>query len=309
MSHGLLLACAMLCAALLAAPAAMANAVAAGSDPQGDASDSSPGRDITAAALAYDRRTGTIRGGVALRGAPDAGARAFVTVMAGVWTAAGCDAYPQLALSSFTTESLARWTRFDAPGPPAAQGDAAKADAGELQTFEATDPALAGRPVDCIAAVLTDPADATVVYDIAGPFRFQPRPELAATLGRAPSSLKPGQTRTVRLTLHNPGDAPTGRLRLSVARQRGLTATAPKTVASLRPGQRRSVAVKVRLSSRARSATPLRITAVAGKLRVRQEATLYLRRPPQDDATSGSSVCAGYAPVFGGVGDIVTYPC
>lgn len=303
-------ACAVLACCLLAAPAAHADYIAAGRDAEGDATDPSAGRDITVAALGYDRRTGTVRGGVALRGAPTDGSRAFVSVSAGVRTPTGCDGYPAFNLSSFTTDPVVRWTRFDAPGPPAAAGDAEKGEAaGELQKFEVVDPALAGRAVDCITAVVTDPADPRNVYDSAGSFTFEPLPELGAELGRTPSGLTPGRTRTIRLTLRNPGDAATGRIRLSVERKRGLTARFSRKVKSLNAGQRRTVRIKVSLSGRAKTATPLRVTATAGKLRVRQQATLYLRKPPEGGGDSGSGVCAGYAPVFGGVGEIVTYPC
>lgn len=305
-------ACAVLAAGLVAAPAAHGNYIAAGTDPQGDATDPSPARDITVGALGYDRQTGTVRGGVALRAAPTDASRAYVSVLAGVRTPGGCDGYPAIVVSSFTTDSLARWTRFDGAGPPAAAGDALKdGSGGMLQKFEVTDRALAGRAIECLTAVVTDPADPTRVYDSAGPFRFEPLPELGARLGRIPSALEPGQTRTIRLTLRNPGDASTGRIRLSVGRRPGLSANVPKTVKALKPGQRRTVRISVSLSPRARTATPLRVTARAGKLRVRERATLYLRKPPKrgGDDGSGSGVCAGYSPVLGGVGGIVAYPC
>jgi len=295
---------------MLTAPPARATFIAAGTDARADAADPSPARDITAAALGYDRDTGAIRGGVALRGAPDEASRAFVSLHAGVRTPSGCEGYPQVHLASFTTTSPARWLRFDAPGPPAAEGDAARGDPGELQTFEVTDRALAGRRLTCITAVVADPADPNRVFDSVGPLTLEPLPELAARLGRVPSSLSPGRTRTIRLTLRNPGDAATGRIRLSVDRRRGLTVSAPRAVASLRAGQRRTVRLRVRLSTRARTSTPLRVKVTAGKLRVTERATLYLRRPPRGGGgESGGGVCAGYAPVLGGVGEIVTYPC
>lgn len=300
---------AAIAAGLLAAPAADANVIAAGEDPANDAIEAS--RDITTAALAYDRETGTIRGGVALRGAPTDATRAFVSIFAARRTPAGCDGDPQIGLSSFTTDAIARWIRIDAPGSITAQGDATKGGSDDqLQRFEVTDPALAGAAVDCITAVITDPADPNVVYDSSGPFAFTARPELAVRLAPVRRALTPGKTRTVRLTLRNPGDAPTGRIRLRVAGARGLSAKASRSVASLRAGQQRTVAIKVRLGSRARDETPLRVTAAAGDLTVQARTTLSLHKPPAPDGgTSGSNVCVGYAPVFGGVGEIVTYPC
>jgi len=302
-----------LAAGLLAAPAADANFIAAGPDGRGDGADASPGRDIAVVALSYDRRRGLLRGGVALRGEPTDASRAFVSLFAGRRTSGGCDGYPAIGLSSFTTDALARWTRFDAAGPPAASGDAPKQrPGGELQKFEVAARALAGRALDCVTAVVTDPADPRTVYDSAGPFAFEPRPELAARLGRAPSALRPGRTGTVRLTVRNPGDAATGRIRVAVGRARGLTARAPRAVASLRPGQRRTVAIRVGLSRRAKASTPLRVTATAGRLRVRAATTLSLRKPPRGGGGGGgdgSSVCASYAPVFGGVGSVVAFPC
>lgn len=308
----LCVACAVLAAGLLVAPAAQANYLAGGSDPAGDASDPSPARDIVAAALAYDRRAGTLRGGVLLRGAPDDASRAFVTVFAAVRTSSGCEGYPQIGVSSFTTDPVVRWTRFDGAGPPTASGDGDKDDTrGEVQMLEVRDRALAGRDIECVTAVLTDPADPNRVYDRAGPFALKGLPELGAKLGRTPPALEPEKKRTVRLTLHNPGDAATGRIRLSISPRRGLTAKAPRTVKALEPGQRRTVAITVGLSRGAKHATPLRITATAGKLRVRDEATLYLDKPADDGAGDDGAynVCASYTPSLGGVGEIVTYPC
>jgi hypothetical protein len=307
-----LLAAGALLVGLLAAPAADANFIAAGPDARGDAADASPGRDIAVVALSYDRRRGMLRGGVALRGAPDDAAKAFVSLLAGTRTATGCDGAPAISLSSFTTDALARWTRFDAAGPPAAAGDARKERAaGELQKFEVSERALAGHDLDCVTAVLTDPADPHVVYDSAGPFAFEPLPELAARLAGPRSALRPGQTRTVGLTLRNPGDAATRRIRVSVGRARGLTARAPRFAAALRAGQRRTVPIRVSLSRRAKTTTPLKVTATAGRLRVRADVTLSLVKPPPPggDGGDGSSVCASYAPVLGGIGSIVTFPC
>ncbi|WP_425280451.1 NEW3 domain-containing protein [Patulibacter medicamentivorans] len=290
-------------------PAAQANFLAAGPDPAGDATDPSPGRDVVGAALAYDRRAGTVRGGVALRGAPTGTSGATIAIIAGVRTPAGCTAYPAIGLSSPTTGAGAEWSRFDAAGPPAATGQAAKDGAGTaVQMIEVADAALAGRAVDCIEAGLADPADPRRLYDSTGPLTLKPRPQLAAKLGRPPAAMRLGQKRKIRLTLRNGGDASTGRLKLSIARQPGLTARAARTVKALKAGQRRTVSVEVTLGRRAKATTPLRVTVTAGDLRVRETASLY-RRKRSGGSGSGTGTCASYAPVLGGVGDVVVAPC
>jgi hypothetical protein len=281
--------------ALSAAPA-HANFLAIGQDTAGDAPH--PGRDIVAVGLSYDRRAGHLRGGVKLAGTPTADVPANLTLFAGHRTPTGCNGYPAIGFGTQTDLAGADWVRLDAPqSPPGARGHADKLYEAEAEEYEATATALAGRRPDCIIAQLNQPGDPAVVYDVAGPFALRALPELAAKLGSLSKALRPGRTRTVRLTLRNPGDASTGRLRLSAARARGLTVRMPRSLPALRAGAKRTVAVKVRLSQRARSSTLLRFTAT-GKdgLRARAEGSLYKRTPPSGAGgrRSSSKLCFKY---------------
>lgn len=273
-----------------ASPAA-ANFLAVGEDPVGDAADPHPARDIVAVAFSYDRRTGHLRGGVRLGGAPSGDAAANLTIFAGHKTATGCNGYPAIGFGTQTDLTGAAWVRLDAPGAqPGATGRATKVYEAEAEEYEATARALAGKRPDCVIAQLNQPGDTAVVYDTAGPFALRGLPELDARLGKLPSRLQPGQTRTVRATLRNLGDASTGRVRLAASKARGLTVRLPRTVPALRAGARRTVALTVTLSSRARTSTTLRLTATgAGGVRARDEGRLYLRKPAPAGGGGGTS--------------------
>lgn len=117
--------------------------------------------------------------------------------------------------------------------------------------------------------------------------------------------MKPNRTRKIRVTVSNPGDAPTGRVRLAVGKARGMTVRMPRRVASFRPGARRTVALQVTLNRRARTHTTLKVTATAkNKLRASIEDELYLskasRKPPSSGGggggggDTGSKLCFRY---------------
>lgn len=272
-----------------AASPASANFVATGHDPAGDSLDPHPGRDIVAVALTYDRRTGRLQGGVRLRGEARGDAPANLTLFAGTRTATGCDGYPAIGFATQTDLRGADWVRLRAAGaPPAGTGTATKSFEGAGEGYEATAGMLRAVRPNCVVAQLNEPGNPAVVYDVAGPYVLHKRPELEAKLGTLPPAMRPGQTRTVRLTLRNPGDASTGPLRLTVATSRGTGVKMPRAIGGLRPGQKRVVRVKVTLGAKARTATTLRVTAVAKSgLKARDEGTLYLRRPSSPGSGSG----------------------
>lgn len=289
---------AVLSVALLAAAASVApahgNFVAGGGDPAGDATDPSPGRDIVAVGFAYDRRTGHIRGGVRLNGDP-VGTPSNLTLFAGNRTASGCNGFPAVGFGTQTDLRRAAWVRLDAPGAPAAQGTAQKLFDVAIEEYEATASALAGRRPDCVIAQIDEPGNQGVVYDVAGPFPLKGLPEIEAKLGEVPAIFTAGRSRTVRVTLTNPGDAATGRVRLAVAGARGLTVKAPKRLPSLAAGARRTVRLEVTLGRRARKLTPLRLTTTAaGGIRATVEDRLYLsQRGGSSGGGSGSGPGGG----------------
>ena len=297
---------ALLAAALgLAAVPSSASAtqLVVGEDPAGDAADPHPGRDLVGVALTYDRRTGHLRAGVRLAGTPSDDAPANLTVFAGHRTATGCNRFPAIGFATQTDLRTAQWVRLDGADAAPTTGWADKRYEDAAEEYEVTDRALAGERPDCVVAQLNEPGNTAVVYDVAGPFDLRGLPELEAKLGRLPATMAPGRTRTVRLTLRNPGDASTGRVRLSASRARGMTVRMPRSVPALRAGAKRTVPIRVTLSRRARSTTPLRVTATAASgLRARDEGSLSLRRAAPGggggggggDSGSGSGLCYRY---------------
>jgi hypothetical protein len=312
-----LLAVALVGLGLLTAPLAQANFLGAAKDPAGDAADPSPARDIVAAAIAYDRRSGELRGGIALRGAPASETSSFIGLFAGVRTAKGCNGYPAIGFGSYSDEWGASWARLEGPGPPSRSGEADKTGyLDPVQEFEISTRALAGRKVDCVVATLTEPGNATVVYDGIGPIPLRALPALEATLGEVSEPLRPGQQRRIKLTLRNPGDALTGRVKISFKRARGLQVQAPRKLAPIRPGKRRTVTIKVTLNKRASNPTTLSAVIAAGKLSARVEESLYFRSPPSGgngDGGEGSSpqLCNRWLPDLSGEsgGSLTLVPC
>lgn len=308
--------------ALAVPSAAQANFFGATEDPAGDATDPSPARDITAIGVSYDRRTGELRGGVRFRAAPLEATRGFITLVAGIRTPSGCNGYPAVAFGSYSDEWGASWLRLPAPNQPAsARGDADKTGrSSAVQEFQATDKRMAGQRVNCVAAALSDPNDSNHLYDTVGPIALQAQPALEVKLGKAPRVLRPGRSYRMKLTLRNPGDAPTGRIRVKISRARGLTAKTTRTVNSLRAHARRTVTIKVTASRRAKTFTPLRVTATAGKLRARDETDLIVRERSKPSRSSGggggsgsggSGLCARWQPDFTGEsgGSLGLVPC
>lgn len=281
-------------------PPASANFVALGQDQAGDAADPHPGRDIVKVGLSYNRRTGHLRGGVALRGAPTSAAAANLTLFAGRRTGTGCNGYPAIGFGTQTDLTGADWVLLGAQGPRA-RGSAVKLYDAAAEEYEATARPLAGKRPDCVIAALNDPQDPDTIYDVAGPYNLRGLPELEVRLGKLPSKMRPGRTRKVRLTIRNRGDAPTGRVRLAPKRARGLTVRLPRRVVGLRAGTRRTMMMRVTLNRRARTFTNLRITAKAPSgLRASDRGRLFLSKPSgksrkgSSSGGSGSKLCYRY---------------
>ncbi|MGE4428168.1 MAG: CARDB domain-containing protein [Solirubrobacteraceae bacterium] len=286
---------AVLTLGLALAPSAHANFVADGQDPAGDAADGNPGRDIVGVGFAYDRRTGHLKGGVRLAAEPTAGAPANLTLFAGHRTGTGCNGFPAIGFGTQTDLRNADWVRLDGPGRERQTGAANKTYDGAIEEYEATTSTVKGQRPDCVIAQLNDPANPTIVYDTAGPYELRGLPELTAGLSRVPSVMRPGRTRTVRLTVRNRGDGSSGRVRLKVKKARGLKVRMSRSVKAIRAGKRRTVSLRVTLSSRARTTTKLSITATGkGGVRAGDERSLYLRRKkPSSGGSSGGGNSRG----------------
>lgn len=306
-------------ALLAGAPAARANLVGGANDPVGDASDPSPGRDLTGAGLAYDKRRGALVGAVGVRQDPTRETGGFLTLFAGTRTPTGCDGYPAIGFATSTSVFDARFSVLEGPGATGASGGARKRGGQTtLQRFEVVDARLRGRSPDCAVATLTAPGNPSVVWDTTGPIALTPRPVLSGRLSGVPKELRAGRSQRVRVTLENDGDAPTRAGRLTVAGARGLKTT-PRSakVAAIPAGGRRTTTFRVSLSSRARPTTTLKVTATAGEQRVRAEGRIRLRRPARSGGGGGGSVpdlprtCTRYSPdLFGDTGgSLVLVPC
>lgn len=263
---------------LWGATPASANFFATGVDPAGDSTDANPGRDIVRVGFAYNRRTGHIRGGVVLRGNLGE-APANLTLFAGNRTATGCNAYPAIGFGTQTDLRGAHWVLLTSATAPPTFGEARKTYDDVAEEYEATARQLAGKRPNCVIAQLDDPANPGVVYDIAGPYKLRAMPELATRLGKVPSIMRPNRERKIRVTVSNPGDAATGRVRLRVSKARGLKVRGARQLPSIRPGARRHVILRVTLNRRAKMLTNLEVTAVAkNKIRATASDRLYISR-------------------------------
>ncbi len=282
------------------ASTASANFVTIGVDPAGDSIDPNPGRDIVKVGLAYDRRTGHLRGGVMLNGTPSGAAPANLTLFAGYQSASGCNGYPAIGFGTQTDLSGADWVMLRSAGAQPVNGRANKIYTAAAEEYEATVKQLAGKRPNCVIAQLNDPANPATVYDVAGPYRLRGLPELDVRIGKVPAAMKPNRTRKIRVKVSNPGDAKTGPVRLTVGKARGMKVRMPRKLATIKPGARRTVALRVTLNRRARSTTTLTLTATARKgLRARDQGNLYRSRPAPPSgggggSGSGSKLCFRY---------------
>lgn len=314
------LAAPLLLALLACLPPATARAgfSAAARDPAGDATAPEPGRDLLAAGIGYDRRSGLVAGAVALRGEP-VGAGSFLHIQLGRMTDGRCEGPPVIGLGSFTDEFGASWLRFAAPGQVTARGDVDKRGGGQtVQTFEATSRALRGIRPDCALALLADPSDSTVVYDVVGPFALLPRPGLAVRVGGLPDDLRRGRSYRLSVTVSNPGEARTGPVTVRLRRARGF-AGSPRSVRlrAVRPGGRATARFTIRPGSRAGYATDLVVTARAGRLAASAERKVHVTTPDRPSrrggggGSGGGGACIQYFPDLSGDtgGSLGLVPC
>ena len=300
-------------ASLLPAAAAPANFVGTASDAAGDAGDPSPGRDIIGATLSYDRQTGELIGSIRLRGVPGE-TRSFLSLFAGTKTPTGCNGIPAAGFGSYTDESGASWKRIDDTAGAGPSGDADKLAYDDGVTkFETTAGDLAGQRLDCVIATVSEPGNPANIYDATGPIDLVGQPTLSMRVTGVDRQFKPNRPRTLKITFTNAGDGASSPLRLRIARARGLRVQpATKSLGALAPGSKRTVRVKVTLTSRARPATKLKLTATAGGLVARGEPTLYLRKPSKPGGGGNDNQwCTRWVPDITGTtgGSLIYVPC
>ncbi|MBF6618902.1 MAG: hypothetical protein ITG02_01560 [Patulibacter sp.] len=274
---------------LVAAPTAQAGYVGSGADPAGDAVTGNASHDIRGVAMAYDPDRGELRAQVRLAGTPDPAAEAELNVFAGRRGPTGCSAYPAIGFSSLVAGRGSTGVRLNGGSVAPITVSSSKDGTGDaVQEFRATAPIFRRLAPDCVIATTFALGNAAAVYDTAGSYAVRGVAGLEVQLGKAPSALRPGQTRTIRVTLRNPGHAATGRIRLSVPKARGMTARIARRVGSIAAGKQRTLSLRVRLSSRAKTTTELRVKATAPKkLAGRAETTLRLRKPSSEGGGGG----------------------
>lgn len=304
----------------VAAPAHAAYVGTAG-DPSGDATDGNPAHDIVGFGASYGPADGRLVGVLRLAGpATGASDRVRAHVMVGLRTPSGCNGYPAVGFQAYPSAAgpLARWIRFASAGDPRPEdgyGRQEVLDGGRTLRFEVSDEDVAGLRLDCAIAWTTDEGAPEVPVDTTTATTLRAQPELVAETGKAPAPQRVGQRRKVRIVLRNPGHAKTGRIRLSVAKARGLSVRHPRTVAALKPGARRTVTVTTTLTGPAKATTRLRVTATAGSLRARVDG--QLRRAGSKggsgggDGTRPPQLCNRWMPDLSGEtgGSLVLLPC
>lgn len=305
----------------LGAPAsARADFVASASDPSGDASDPSPGRDITSIGLAYDRKEGSLSGFVRLRGSPEE-TPSLMTLFAGVRTANGCVGVPAGGFGAGTEEYDARWLKLNATGQTVARGDADKTGFDSpLQRFEVSEPALRGGAWDCAVATLSEPGNAAIVYDTTGAIPLVGQPEISVRV-RTRDQFRRNRSHTLKFRVSNPGDGPARRVNLRLGRARGLSLSPHvRSLGTIGAGKRKVVRVKLRFSDRARSLTELAVKASSGRLVAKGTLDLNVRTPqPRGGGGGGGGgdggftpkTCTRYSPdPFGDTGgSLILVPC
>lgn len=122
----------------------------------------------------------------------------------------------------------------------------------------------------------------------------------------------------MKVTVTNTGDGPARGGKLRLGRERGLRTTPQiRSLGTISAGRSKTVRVRVRLVGGARATTDLSISAIAGKLKVRDTVTL-LRAGTSSGGGSGSGgsgggsmLCNRYSPdPFGDTGgSLILVPC
>lgn len=300
---------------------AVAGYAGSGTDPAGDATDGNPAHDIVGFGASHSPGAGTLTGVIQLRGtSADGGDGVLAHISAARRTPAGCPAYPAIGLASFirTGGPSVRWGWMAGATPSSGDDDGygrrETLEKGRVLRFEVSDDRLKGGRFDCVFAWTSHTRTPDAQIDVTAVKPMTAQAELAPTLRGVPKSQKVGQRRTVRLVIRNPGHARTGKIRISVGKQRGLSVRHARTVASLKPGAQRTVRLTASLTSRAKSTTPLRVTVSAGTTKTRVDAELRRAGTSGGSAGGGShtpQLCNRWLPDITGEsgGSLTLVPC
>ena len=287
-------------------------------DPRGDSTSSHPGRDLVAAGIGFDRKSGLMVGYVRFRGAPTDGGEGFVTLYAGMRTRNGCNGYPAGGFGAFTDSFDGYWVRQNGPDK-AKYGEAQKTGyKAVVQQFEVRTKKLAGQRWNCLSAVLVDPEEPSTVFDTLTPATFRGLPELSVRTPRVRRAIPVNRWRKLRIRVSNPGDAALRNVRVRIGPARGVNVRPRSRFIKVIPARKhRVIVVRVRPRARAYSSVDHSVRVRAGKLRGETELTYRVRHPRKKSSgggggsDSGGGVCIQYFPDLSGEsgGSLGLVPC
>lgn len=301
---------------------AQASFFATGTNPAGNSADpANAERDLTEAAIGYDRNRGVLRAAVRLAG-PAGSAPTFIGVFAGTRGPQGCNVYPAIGVSFITGGTDPQWHRLEGPGTPSQSGRVTMRteDGGKVLLFEAESTRLEGVTPNCMIATLTDPGAATTVFDGIGPVDLIAQPDLGVEFGSMPDPFATGRSRQVKLTIRNTGDASAPKVKLRFKQAKGIKISPSKvTVGSIKAGAKRVVKVRITPSTKAKRTTDLTAIAASGKFeaQTKTEITHRKRKAPSSGGGGsgggggGSQTCVRWIPDFSGEsgGSLGLVPC
>lgn len=277
-----------LAAIVLGVAASSASAAFVGSvkDP---ADQADPGRDITSATFTYSR-TGRMFAQVNTRAGVGDDPSVRISVWAGTMGPQGCNVYPAVGFIGYAAGNDARWHLLRGPEDTDwGFADRERGGGGPIARFSADRSDLRGLRPTCVTASVFDAEDVNTVYDEVTLGRLTAVPELQSKLGAVPSVLRPGRRYSLRVTVSNPGDAPTGRIRIGGTAGPGVKVI-PKNVPSIAVGKSRTAVIPVVVASTATTRTaPLKLAIAAGRLRSRVESRLYVSRPSTSSPKKGTT--------------------
>ncbi len=306
---------------MLCAQGANAAFIAETRDPSGDSTGSHASHDLLGAGIGFDQKTGFMVGVFALRGRPDHDNAAFITLYAGTRTPEGCSGYPSAGFGAFTDSFDGYWVRQFGPGSHKL-GEADKTGyMSDLQTFEVRTREFRGKKWNCLAANLTDPDDASVVYDRIDSVAFRGLPALKLRMPRVRKAVKVNRTRKLRIVVGNPGDGPLRGVKLRIKGDRGLKLSRHQArIKLIRPGRRKAITVRVRPTRKAGTRADVRVIVRGGRMKAEKATTIRVKHPPEKprrggggggSPSPGGGTCVQYFPDLSGEtgGSLGLVPC
>lgn len=260
-----------------------------GTDPSGDGP--SPGQDMVQASATYDNSSGSIDFRVQLAAPPADSVQ--VTAAFGNRSPSGTCSVPLLVIGTLFSSGVSRWLiEEDGTEPVEAEGDADRSVSGNQVRMTATDSQLKGFTPDCAEALLSDPADSTVMHDGMDAFAIRPpppRPRLRASAGPA-GKVKRGASRVVRVRVTNTGKAAATKVTVK-ARVKGTASLKPRVrkLGRIPAGKSRTArfTVKVNRRGKGRIKVSANVTGRQVKTQAATSFTVRVPKPPPKPSPKG----------------------